>query len=153
MDTEPANLIAVIHHLRTLISQIKPQGNMTLGEFCVLNLIEKETTIESAKLTPTSLNELLGTKKPATSRMLAVLEKNGYVEKISDEKDHRMCYLQLTNLGNTALQNERMVFHDLMERIATKMGEDEVVKMKELLIHLSEIIEEESEMIQNIQTL
>lgn len=143
MVTESANLITVMHHLRTLISQIKPHSDLTFGEFCVLRMIEKENSQEDHKLTPTSLNVLLGTKKPATSRMLAVLEQKSYVERIADKKDHRIYYLELTVSGRRVLDQERKDFQALMDRISQRLGEEEIEQMTKTLLHLSQILEEE----------
>ena len=147
MSTESEDLITVMHHLKTLVSQIRPQGNMTFGEFCVMSMIESKEKEECTLLTPTSLNDLLGTKKPATSRTLAVLEKKGYLAKKSDEKDHRICYLELTNQGKVALEQEREFYQDIMQRIVKRIGTDEIQSITKALNHLSNILEEMDELV------
>ena len=149
MSTDPESLLAVMHHLKLLVSQIKPQGEMTFGEFCVMSMIESETLITHHKLTPTSLNEMLGTKKPATSRMLTMLEKKGYVVRVTDERDHRICYLELTKQGINILSKERDVFHQLLERISKRLGKEEIDQIRIALLHLSDILEEELEVAAN----
>lgn len=145
MDTDPVKLITAMHHLKVLVSQLKPQGEMTFGEFCVMSMIDKETVPTNRKLTPTRLNELLGTKKPATSRMLTVLEKRGFVVKTCDENDHRMSYLELTLLGRQALSKEREAFHKLLDRITTRLGNEDIEQITSTLLRLSDILEEELE--------
>lgn len=149
MNTDPESLIAIMHHLKILVGQIKPQGDMTFGEFCVMTLIEKETIGIKQRITPTMLNEKLGTKKPATSRMITVLEKKGYVVKISDQKDHRISYLELTQEGSKILSKERDAFHELLMRISKRIGQEEIVRIKTTLLHLSNILEEEIEVAPN----
>lgn len=149
MDTISGNLIATMHHLRTLVSQIKPQGDMTIGEFCVMSMIEKEQKETGQKLTPTSLNILLGTKKPATSRMITMLEKKGFVWKTIDEKDHRIYYLELTRQGNEILEKERSFFHSLMNRISMRLGDEEIDQILKALTRLNDILEEEIEVATN----
>lgn len=95
------------------------------------------------KLTPTSLNEQLGTKKPATSRMLTVIEKKGFLQKVSDAKDHRIYYLELTALGKQALLREQDAFHKLLGRIGRRMGKDEITQMVVSLQKLGNILEED----------
>lgn len=145
MQTEPSDLITMMHHLRSVVSQLRPQSDMTFGEFCVMNLIDTSFEEEELRLTPTSLNDQLGTKKPATSRMLTVLEKKGFLTKVSDEKDHRICYLELTGLGKRTLERERIVFHQLLQRVGRRMGKDEITQMVESLQKLGDILEEELE--------
>lgn len=149
MDSDPAILITVMHHLKHLVGQIKPQGEMTFGEFCVMSMIEKETLLDHHKLTPTTLNEMLGTKKPATSRMLTVLEKRGFVSKKSDEKDHRIFYLELSTQGKDILSKERDNFHRVLDRISKRLGKDEINQITKILLHLSNILEEEFEVVAN----
>ncbi len=145
MDTKSGNLIATMHHLRTLVSQIKPKGDMSIGEFCVMSIIHSEYNETGQKLTPTSLNDMLGTKKPATSRMLTVLEKKGYVEKTSDERDRRIYYLELTKKGNEILEREKSLFHDLINRISLRLGDEEIEQILQALTRLNDILEEEIE--------
>jgi DNA-binding MarR family transcriptional regulator len=149
MDTDPGNLVAVLHHLKLLVSQIKLQGELTFGEFCVMSMIDRETLLTKHKLTPTSLNEMLGTKKPATSRMLTLLEKKGFVMKQSDEKDHRIFYLALTDQGSIVLSQERDNFHELLIRISKRIGIDEIDQITSTLLRLSNILEEELEVAAN----
>ena len=143
MNTGSENLITAIHHLRTLVSQIRPQGDITFGEFCVMSMIESKGAKGSTLLTPTSLNDLLGTKKPATSRLLTELEKMGYLVKRSDERDHRICYLELTNNGKQVLKEEQEYYHCLMQRISDRLGEYEIQTITKALYQLSNILEEE----------
>ncbi len=145
MDTEPVKLITALHHFKVLVSQLKPQGEMTFGEFCVMSMIDQETESTNHKLTPTRLNELLGTKKPATSRILTVLEKRGFVVKTCDENDHRMSYLELTNLGRQVLSQEREEFHKLVNRITARLGNEDIEQITSTLSRLSDILEDEIE--------
>ncbi len=143
MQTQPSDLITMMHHLRSVVSQLRPQSDLTFGEFCAMNLIEASEKDNNQKLTPTSLNEQLGTKKPATSRMLTVLEKKGFLKKVSDKKDHRICYLELTTLGKEVLIKERDSFYELLVRIGKRMGKDEIAQMVDSLQKLSNILEDE----------
>lgn len=143
MQTTTGHLITMMHDIRTLLSQMKPQSDITFGEYCVLSMISDGKSGKSSMLTPTSLNELLKTKKPATSRMLAVLEKKGYVVRDNDMKDHRICYLSLTKEGEQVLNDARVTFEQLTQRITDKMGEQGLLQMEASIQKLSEFLEEE----------
>ncbi len=142
MQTEPNDLITMMHHLRSVVSQLRQQSDLTFGEFCAMSMIEASQK-DGNQLTPTSLNEQLGTKKPATSRMLTVLEKKGFLKKVSDVKDHRISYLELTVLGKQALFKEQDIFYKLLSRIGRRMGKDEIAQMVLSLQKLGNILEEE----------
>ena len=145
MQTQPSDLIIMMHHLRSVVSQLRPQSDLTFGEFCAMGMIAESQKDGNQKLTPTSLNDQLGTKKPATSRMLTVLEKKGFLQKVSDVKDHRIYYLELTALGKQALISEQDAFRKLLVRIGRRMGKDEITQMVESLQKLGNILEDDLE--------
>jgi DNA-binding MarR family transcriptional regulator len=77
--------------------------------------------------------------------MLTLLEKKGFVVKTCDENDHRMSYLELTHLGSQVLSQEREEFHKLLDRISTRLGSEEIEQITSVILHLSDILEEEIE--------
>lgn len=143
MQADSENLITLMHQIRTLMSQLKPQSDITLGEFCVMSIIEDYSRNQKVRLTPTKLNDLLGTKKPATSRLLAVLEKKGYLVKSNDEKDHRICYLQLQPHAAEVLSEERKYFQQMFGRISMRVGSKEIIQLIKSIQKLSDVLEEE----------
>lgn len=144
MQSDQNDLRNIMHHLRTITSQIKPVKDITFGEYTVLCVISKmlESKPETL-LTPTKLNEILGTKKPATSRTLTMLERKGYIARKTDSKDHRIAYLMLTTLGEEMLLEEAVTYKKLTERIVERMGREELAYMLSAMGKFRYILEEE----------
>lgn len=148
MQSDPNDLRYIMNRLRTLTCQIKPFKDITFGEYTMLCAIGKmiENNQES-KLTSTKLNDFFGTKKPATSRMLTVLEKKGYITRKIDVNDHRIAYLSLTEVGEAVLKDETETYKELTKRIAGRMGKEELTGMILAMSKFSYILEEELEIL------
>ena len=148
MQSDPNDLRYIMNRLRTLTCQIKPFKDITFGEYTMLCAIGKmiENNQES-KLTSTKLNDFFGTKKPATSRMLTVLEKKGYITRKIDVNDHRIAYLRLTEVGEAVLKDETETYKELTKRIAKRMGNEELTGMISAMSKFSYILEEELEIL------
>ncbi|WP_066713495.1 MarR family winged helix-turn-helix transcriptional regulator [Clostridium sp. Marseille-P299] len=144
MQSDLNDLKYIMNRLRTLTCQIKLFKNITFGEYTMLCAIGKmiEGNQES-RLTPTKLNDFFGTKKPATSRMLTVLEKKGYITRKVDTNDHRIAYLMLTDIGQVVLRDETEPYRELTKRIAERMGKEELADMISTMTKFSRILEEE----------
>lgn len=150
MQSDPNDLRYVMNRLRTITSQIKPFKNTTFGEYTMLCAIGKMIeNNQDSKLTSTKLNDFFGTKKPATSRMLTVLEKKGYIARKMDVNDHRISYLSLTKLGEDVLKDETETYKELTRRIAQRMGNEELSGMITAMSKFSYILEEELETLSN----
>lgn len=144
IQLEQSELRNIVHHLRTISSQIKPVKNITLGEYTALNIIGRMQEKEQVNpLTPTKLNEMFGTKKPATSRMLTILEKKGYIERLAEERDHRITHLSLTTRGREILEEETIAYKGLTERVIERMGREELTVLLASLVKLEDILKEE----------
>jgi Transcriptional regulators len=116
---------------------------MTFGEYSALWLIDQVMEKEEEPITPTELNDYFGTKKPATSRILTVLEKKGFIEKYPEEKDHRLTHLKLTEAGREALREEEAGYRKLTEKIMRRMGNENLEKLRFLLEKLENVLKEE----------
>lgn len=146
MQSKHSDLRSILYHLRTLSSQIGPAKNITFGEYSALCLISSLLEAEQNKhITPTELNNYFGTKKPATSRMLTMLEKKGFIERLTEVKDHRLTYLVLTNLGKEVLKEEEATYKQIKERVINRMGNDDYEELLYLLEKLEIILKEEIE--------
>ena len=144
MQLDQNDLRTIMHHLRTLASQLKPIKNITFGEYTVLSVMHKMLeTMPVDGLTPTKLNDYFGTKKPATSRMLTMLENKGYISREVCTKDHRISCLKITKLGNEVLTDETETYKRLTDRVTQRMGREELSQMLSAMMKFSNILEDE----------
>lgn len=149
MQPSQNDLSDLMHNIRSMTCQMKPMKNLTFGEYTIMCIIKKRADASrSEELTPTKLNELLGTKKSATSRTLTTLVKKGYVRREADKRDHRIISLGLTELGDEILKEESVTYRQLSERVTRRMGKEELAQMLSSMGRLSGILEEEVKRIQ-----
>ena len=90
--------------------------------------------------------------KPATSKMLNVMEEKGYIERISNKSDRRVVYVKITKEGEEFLKNQNKKFERFTCKIVEKMGEEDTDTFIRLFGKLYNIIEElqyESESVKN----
>lgn len=80
--------------------------------------------------------------KPATSKMLNVLEEKGYIERTSSKNDRRVVYVRLTEEGEVFLKEENKKFEKFTHKVIDKMGEEDTQNLIRLFGKLYDIIEE-----------
>ena len=80
--------------------------------------------------------------KPATSKMLNILEEKGYVERYSNKSDRRVVYVRLTEEGELFLKEQNRKFEDFTCKVIEKMGEEDTDNLIRLFGRLYDVIEE-----------
>lgn len=80
--------------------------------------------------------------KPATSKMLNVMEEKGYIERTSNKSDRRVVYVKITKEGEEFLKNQNRNFEKFTCKIVEKMGEEDTDNFIRLFGKLYDIIEE-----------
>ena len=107
--------IEINKELFDVIMRLKRQshGNIKLkdlyaGEFMALRIIYKLKMNEekdSLGVKTSDISNCMFMKKPATSKMLNNLEDKGYIIRLSDKKDRRITYIDLTKKVLIYLKN------------------------------------------------
>lgn len=80
--------------------------------------------------------------KPATSRMLNLMEEKGYIERTSSKNDRRVVYVKLTKQGEEFLKEESIKFESFAYKVIEKMGEEDADNLIRLFGKLYDVIEE-----------
>jgi DNA-binding MarR family transcriptional regulator len=75
----------------------------------------------------------VGLRPSSISSMLANLEKNGYINRMSDEGDARVKYITLTDKGNELCEMDRQLIDKCDELIQSALTEEEQEQLKFLL--------------------
>ena len=88
------------------------------------------------------LTKVLCITKPATSKMLNMLEEKGYVERTSNKSDRRVVYVQVTEEGKEFLKEQNRNFEKFTCRVIEKMGEEDTDNLIRLFDKLYHVIEE-----------
>ena len=115
------------------------------GEFAVLQKIYRHTE-EYPDAEEISVSEIafpLGVTSPAISRMVRVLEKKNYVQRLESRRDRRHTLLRLTDEGEAVRKNTFSVLKEYFRRVSEHMGQKRMAELSRLSEQLYAVMEEE----------
>lgn len=118
---------------------LHPGEYMTLNTIYRLKMIQEEASLG---VKTSDIGKCLEMKKPATSKMLNNLEDKGYIKRLSNKKDRRVIYIDLTDSGLELLKYHHLQMEDFTSKIIDKMGKDDMETFISLLNKLSNSIQE-----------
>ncbi len=133
-------LMQKFHKMRT---NAKFTGEIPRSELKMLKMIKMNSS-EAEGVKVSTLSELLDISKSAVSQMINALEDKGYVERVSTKGDRRVVYVRLTENGEERFALELQAFLQGMDKIFTKMGEDDTEELLRLLEKLYTIVSDHS---------
>jgi DNA-binding MarR family transcriptional regulator len=117
---------------------IKQHGlHVTPEQWAVLVFVFKEPGTSQTEIAKRSLKD-----KTNVTRILDVLEKNGYITRKPDAHDRRRYRIYLTNDGETVLQQLIPIADDVNKTSSQGINEQELLKFKTLLNHICTTLEE-----------
>lgn len=144
-------LVKMLHHLKRMIGKLRPSAKIPHGEFIMLIMIERalyeneNNHTEQPGVMVSQIAQRLNSTKPATSKMLSVMEEKGYIERIMDKTDRRAVYIRLTQSGQTILDNAKESMSQFADHVIEQMGEKESEEFLRLLGRFIDVIENETE--------
>lgn len=136
-----------ISKMRNTIIKFQPMKEISMGEYTLLKTIKDKGDNEKGfRITSSRLSNNLEASRPATSRMLNLVEEKGLIKRTSDKEDRRIVYIELTESGIDLLNEESKKFKELIKKINEKMGKEDMEKFiytsKKLCNILMETMEE-----------
>ena len=144
--------IEINKELFDVIMRLKRQshGNIKLkdlyaGEFMALRIIYKlkmDEDKDSLGVKTSDISNCMFMKKPTTSKMLNNLEDKGYIIRLSDKKDRRITYIDLTQKGIDLLEKHHKEMVDYTNLVISKLGKEDTETLVDLLNKLSDIMED-----------
>lgn len=118
--------------------------NIKLDEFNEDSQIEeREEHNSKAGIKVSDLTNKLCSTKSATSKMLKNLEDKGYITRITDTKDRRVVYINLTESGMAIVKDSFLKMHHLSEQAIAKLGEDDAKELVRILNKFYEAMDTE----------
>ena len=96
-------------------------------------LVSMEESAEPVRLRMTDVSRFLMISKPAATQTVNHLVEHGFMERVSDESDRRVVYIQATQAGEAAFQEklkERLVY---IERAVRRVGLERAAQLGEML--------------------
>ncbi|WMJ89404.1 MarR family winged helix-turn-helix transcriptional regulator [Anaerocolumna sp. MB42-C2] len=141
--------LSVMNKLRKLTHKHHPKDMVHQGEFMMLGAIHgcmeenklNQKDVPGVKVS--ELSDMIHSTKPATSKMLKALEDKGYIERISDKKDRRVVYIQLSAAGEKIIKESFHIMHAFADRTIKRMGEEDAKDFINLLNKFYDAVYEE----------
>lgn len=135
------DFILIMNKWKKLIHKIQSKNKTSVfpAEFMMLNAIHqkinciKVNNSEEPGVKVSELSENLHSTMPATSKMLKNLEDKGYIFRITDTKDRRVVYINLTESGTAIIKNAFGKMQDLSMKAIIRLGEEDAKELIRIL--------------------
>jgi DNA-binding MarR family transcriptional regulator len=119
-----------------------PELNIRKSEFFVLSQIEGGRHCDRDHASVSEIQNRLDFSMPAISQILSALESKGLVMRETDKADRRKVMVNLTPKGTETLASAKAHIHDLMDECICRLGEENTLKLIELINRLSDVTDE-----------
>lgn len=93
------------------------------------------------KVCQKSIENEIKMRASSVSTMLAILEKNSFIERYVDENDARTKFITLTDKGREICNKSKHIIDKCDERISSILTEDEINSLKSILAKIIENID------------
>lgn len=117
---------------RELLHAFRQDGStVTAEQWALLNRLWEEEGLSQAELAERTFND-----KPNVTRMLAVLERNGYVYRKQSKRDRRVSEVFLTDEGKRLKAPLVDLAQDVLDRALAGLDDYDIDHLKRILQHL-----------------
>ncbi|MDO5522035.1 MAG: MarR family transcriptional regulator [bacterium] len=129
-------------------TQMAQMSDCSPGELKMLGAItnaidkQKEEGSDLPGISASKLSKILMHSKPATSKMLNILEEKGDIERIYSKLDRRTVFITVTENGRERADQFREETDAYTNQILERLGEEKTNQMFECMDALYEIIKE-----------
>ncbi|MFV0343157.1 MAG: MarR family winged helix-turn-helix transcriptional regulator [Anaerocolumna sp.] len=145
------DFIIIMSKWKKLIHKIQSKNKTTVfpGEFMMLTALHErinwlnENNCNVLGIRVSELSEHLRSTMPATSKMLKNLEDKGYIYRITDKKDRRVVYINLTDSGIGIIKNAFSNMHELSMKALNRLGEKDAKDLLRILTKFYEAVDTE----------
>ncbi|MEL7608906.1 MAG: MarR family winged helix-turn-helix transcriptional regulator [Bacillota bacterium] len=135
-------LVHALRGLKRATMTFPPGLDLHMGEMMMMSAIARKAMSLGRPVNVSDLQEDGRMTKPAVSQLLNALEGKGYVGREIDRSDRRKITVTLTDHGWKTLHLARSSMDRELEKVVSRLGEDETRKLIELLLSLRQITED-----------
>lgn len=136
-----AKIKKLVHRNNKKSDNFHPAALMTLKTIH-LNAKNSKQDENYCGIKTSDLTQKLCITKPATSKMLNLLEEKELIERSSNKNDRRVVYVKLTEKGEEFLKLQDEKLENFVYKMVEKMGEEDTDNLIRLLGKLYDVIEE-----------
>ena len=134
LNYNPMNKIDVFELIGSISALIRSEERKKCSEYGLqpvqLQALDYISRCNRYSDTPAALTKFLGLTKGTVSQTLLVLERKGYIEKITDSHDRRIVHLKLLPEGEKVLADAQPI--DLYDRASTILNSNENAAYEEV---------------------
>ena len=134
-------MLSALHRLLRLVSGRALFIQLPRAEFFLLRSIS-QLCEKSSGVTITQLANQTGARLPAISKLLNTIEQKGYIDRLSDPSDRRICRICLTQKGNDLLAQAQQEHQQRMQQILSSLGDEDAQQLIRLMWRLCEVLED-----------
>lgn len=120
---------------RIINLQLKPFG-ITTEQWSVLR-----TLSESDEITQKELSERADKDQATLTKILDLLEKNKFIERVQNPSDRRSFLIKITNKGTELVKDVAPFLEEIFEKIIHKIDAEKLAIFKEVSLSLEKNIE------------
>ncbi|WP_196590841.1 MarR family winged helix-turn-helix transcriptional regulator [Pectinatus frisingensis] len=127
--SELHNLFHKMGNLRERFFHQFSEGSvMPLGQCRVVHCL-----IQSGEIAQNELIKKMTIRPGSLSELLGKLKKNGYVERIKDDKDRRRMLIRLTEKGRTAAVMHHQIHVRIFDKMFSALSDEELTDLHRIL--------------------
>lgn len=143
MSPETGELMRSLQSFRKKICGVKISDELTTMEFGAMEIIRQSARESGEKQVRVSdISNGLQVSKPMMSKILGVLEKQGYVCREGSDRDRRVACISLTESGQQVLQRAAGDYDRFTDWILSRLGKENARVLRDLVDRFSEILSE-----------
>lgn len=134
----------ILVRLKNVIAKFQPMRQISIGEFALLKaILDRAQEEKNFVITSSELSKILKMSKPATSRMMNLIEEKGYIIRYNEKKDRRIVFVGITEAGRKVFNEEIEQYQKFLNHIIKKMGQEEMEQFLISCTKLCDIMVEE----------
>lgn len=118
---EIAQLLTEYHLVhRNLFKSLLKSTTMPLTQYHILSILERSRNMRMGEI-----SQLMAISRPNLTPLVDKLVNLGYVDRIPDNHDRRVIYINITDSGREALEDEHAVIEQNVDNFCTQLTPDE----------------------------
>lgn len=127
------SLYSMVDRVGKLCQKDFPGDGETFPAAPIFALLFREMSSGEQRVRMTDVSRFMRITKPAATQAVNRLVERGFVERVSDESDRRVVYIQPTQAGKEFFQRELEIKLGFIDHVVERMGEDNANRLVELL--------------------
>ena len=115
------------------------KNSLNMAELILMSGVANNTANSEGNVGMSDIRSYLQVTKGAVSQMLSSLEKKGFINRDINKSNRRNLIVTLTAEGRQILERQYGEFTDRLEKIISRLGEDDVRQMITIVNRMIEI--------------